>query len=168
MLEPVAFGNVFIYYCPTCGFYFQQLYGRLSPPLTNPPRELVEKLSPPRSEASARPSIRDWNVFLTQVYGLPIAEYRKLPKEEKEKIRELYRKWLKGRLLKEEVEKLKKGSEPYITGGPLTGIKPEEVPLFERWLNENLGIGLGDFYDQPPRIQRDLRAAFRSWLREKT
>jgi len=167
-LEQLAIGNIAVYRCPNCGFYFLQHYGKLSYPLTSPPRAYLEKLKPKKKELPSLKdmhSITEWHKFLTE-YGLSTREYRRLPENIKREIRALYRKYLRRKY----AEKLAKheGEDEYITSGALKGLKRSEIPLFEKWLNENLGIGLGDFYDQDPRIQADLRRAFRQWKREQS
>lgn len=163
ILEPQLFTSIFIYYCPLCRLYFKQLYGKFLYPTINPPKEYFETVK------KGEPVVHDigtFRKFLTQVYGLPLREYKRLSESEKEKIRSLYRQWLKTQQLRQEKRKeiTPEGGE-YITSGALKGLRRDEIPEFERFLNETLGISLGDFYDQSPQIQRDLRIAYRKWKR---
>lgn len=166
-LEPLAIGNTFVYRCPNCGMYFQQWYGKLSPPMVKPPKEYLEKIMPKQEEKitlKGTHSIYEWNKFLSE-YGLSQREYRRLPEKTKEQIRGIYRKYLKKRYVEKKTSRGEK--DEYIMSGALKGLKNSEIPLFEKWLNDKLGVGLGEFYDQNPKIQRDLRTSFRQWLREQ-
>ena len=111
-LERISIGDVFVYRCPNCGMYYQQWYGKLSPPMSHPPKGFLEQLNPP--EKPLEKGISAFTKFLTEVYGLPMGEYRKLSESKKEKVRELYREWLKrqGRKRREELEEEKEELSP--------------------------------------------------------
>lgn len=165
-LEPQLFSTVFIYYCPTCSLYYKQVYGKLYYPLQNIPKEYVEFTKVSMGSKPVAHDISMFRKFLTKVYGLPMREYKRLRDEEKRKIRELYRRWLKTQMAKAEANRAKViegGPESeYIPSGALQGIRRDEVPEFERFLAE-AGLTLGDFYDLDPKMQKDIRWAFRRW-----
>jgi len=95
-LERVLFGTTFIYRCPNCGFYYRQFYGKLSPPLLTMPKEVVKREVEVKT-AKATKGVGAFVKFLTDIYGMPMSEYRKLPESKREKIRELYRAWLRNK-----------------------------------------------------------------------
>lgn len=161
-LEPQLFTTIFIFYCPNCRLYFKQYQGKLLYPTIEQPKEYYETMR--RTEPFTH-DIGMFRKFLTQIYGLPLREYKRLREEEKEKIRNLYRQWLKTQQLRQESKRKEVYPEDeYISSGALKGLRRSEIPMFEKFLSE-IGISLGDFYDQNPTIQRDLRIAFRRWMR---